>query len=188
MQAATLNPPQSPCSAVISVLNGIDRIVGIICRSVVLATGVALLVSIGTGVVARYVINVGGIHWAEELPKQLFTWFIMAGVVLALQSGSHIAVDLIMRFLGNNGKRFLIVFINLVICGAYIYMGLTAMEVADITAAEINPMLGTPGSLPFYALAAGSALTALSALTLAIRVALLGHEAAPQPNPEESVQ
>ena len=92
MQAATLNPPQSPCSAVISVLNGIDRIVGIICRSVVLATGVALLVSIGTGVVARYVINVGGIHWAEELPKQLFTWFIMAGVVLALQSGSHIAV------------------------------------------------------------------------------------------------
>lgn len=186
MLATTLNPPQT--SPVISVLDGIDRAVSLVCRSVVLATGVALLVSIGIGVAARYVIDVGGVHWAEELPKQLFAWFIMAGVVLALQGGNHIAVDLIMRFLGDNGKRFLIVFINLVICGAYIYMFMTAMEVADITAAEINPMLGTPGSLPFYSLAAGSALTALSALSLALRVAVLGHEAAPQPNPEESVQ
>ncbi len=186
MQATTINPPRS--SPVVSLLDSVDRAIGMLCRSVVLGVGVALLVSIGIGVAARYVINVGGIHWAEELPKQLFAWFIMAGVVLALQSGNHIAVDLIMRFLGDQAKRLLLVFINLVICGAYIYMCFTALEVADITAAEINPMLGTPGSLPFFALAAGSALTAASALTLALRVALLGADAAPQPNPEESVQ
>ena len=58
----------------------------------------------------------------------------------------------------------------------------------EVITAEINPMLGTPGSLPFYALAAGSALTALSALVLALRVAILGADAAPVANPEESVQ
>lgn len=186
MLATTLNPPRN--SPIIAVLDVVERAIGMLCRSVVLTTGVALLVSIGIGVAARYVINVGGVHWAEELPKQLFAWFIMAGVVLALQGGNHIAVDLIMRFLGDGGKRFLLVFVNLLIGGAYIYMFMTAMEVADITAAEINPMLGTPGSLPFYALAAGSALTAISALILALRIALLGAEAAPHANPEESVQ
>ncbi len=186
MLATTLHPPRT--SPVIAILDAVDRAIGMLCRSVVLATGVALLVSIGIGVVARYVIQVGGIHWAEELPKQLFTWFIMAGVVLALQTGNHIAVDLIFRFLSERGKRILIVLINLTICGAYCYLFSTAMEVAEITAAEINPMLGTPGSLPFYALAAGSALTALSALVLALRVAILGADAAPVANPEESVQ
>lgn len=182
---ATLTMSHSP---IVPILDAVDRGIATLCRSVVLLTGIALLVSIGTGVAARYVMNVGGIHWAEELPKQLFPWFIMAGVVLALQTGNHIAVDLVMRFLGETGKRLLIVLTNLIIAGAYIWLCLIGLEVAEITAAEINPMLGTPGSLPFYALAAGSALTALGALVLALRVALLGPAAAPQPNPEESVQ
>ncbi len=182
---ATLTMSHSP---IIPLLDGVDRGIATLCRSVVLLTGIGLLVSIGIGVAARYVIDVGGVHWAEELPKQLFPWFIMAGVVLALQTGNHIAVDLVMRFLGERGKQALIVLINLIIAGAYTYMFTVAMEVAEITSVEVNPMLGTPGSLPFYALAAGSALTALSALVLALRVALLGAEAAPEANPEESVQ
>jgi TRAP-type C4-dicarboxylate transport system permease small subunit len=93
-----------------------------------------------------------------------------------------------MRFLGERAKRMLIVFTNLLVCAAYVYLCATAVEVADIAAAERNPLLGTPGSLPFYALAAGSALTAIGALSIATRVWLLGAEAAPQGKPEDSVQ
>ncbi len=184
---AELQHTASGRSAIIQLLNGVDRVIGMVCKSVVLSTGVVLLLSIIIGVIARYVIQVGGVDWAEELPKQLFAWFIMAGVVLALQSGNHIAVDLILQFLPSPVKRLLISATNLMICGAYIYLMFTALEVAGIAAAERNPMLGTPNSLPFYALASGSLLTAIGALSISIKVFLLGAEARPQGSAEESV-
>ena len=174
-------------SSVISFLDSVDRLISLICRSVVLVTGITLLVSIIIGVIARYVIDVGGVDWAEELPKQLYTWFIMAGVVLALLGGNHIAVDLIYNFMKAPAKRILICVTNLLIFGAYVYLFFTALEVAGITALERNPMLGTPNSLPFYALAIGSLFTAIGALSISIRVFLLGADARPQGSAEESV-
>ena len=184
---AELKKTASERSGAIRFLDGVDKFIGLICRSAVLATGSALLVSIIVTVVARYVIDVGGIDWSEELPRQLFSWFIMAGVVLALQSGNHIAVDLIMNFLAAPAKRILVTATNLLICVGYVYLFLTALEVADIAAAEMNPMLGTPNSLPFYALAAGSLLTSIGALSISVRVFLLGADARPQGSAEESV-
>ena len=184
---AALQTTANERSTAIRFLDGVDRLIGLICKSVVLSTGVVLLFAIIIGVIARYVIDVGGVDWAEELPKQLYSWFIMAGIVLALQHGNHIAVDLIYNFLPKTGRQVLIVLSNLLICAAYIYLFITALEVAEIAAFETNPMLGTPNSLPFYALASGSLLTALGALSLSIRVFLLGPEARPQGAAEESV-
>jgi len=184
---AELSHTANERSTAIHFLDGVDKFIGLICRSIVLTTGVALLIAIIVAVIARYVIDVGGIDWAEELPRQLFSWFIMAGVVLALQHGNHIAVDLILNFLSSAAKRILISSTNLLICGAYVYLFFTALEVAGIAAAETNPMLGTPNSLPFYALAGGSLLTAIGALSISIRVFLLGADARPQGSAEESV-
>lgn len=174
-------------SGVIGFLDGLDRLIGLVCKSVVITTGMALLVAIAVAVVARYVITVGGIDWSEELPRQLFSWFIMAGVVLALQTGHHIAVDLIMQWLSSRAKRILIAGSNLLVGVAYLYLMSAALEVAEIASIERNPMLGTPNSLPFYAVGVGSGLTAIAAFSLAIRVALLGESARPQANHEESV-
>ena len=184
---AELQKSANEPATAIRILDGVDRFIGLICRSIVLATGSVLLISIIVAVVARYVIDVGGIDWSEELPRQLYSWFIMAGVVLALQQGNHIAVDLILNFLSAPAKRVLVSFTNLLICVAYVYLCFTALEVAGIAALETNPMLGTPNSLPFYALAGGSLLTAIGALSLSIRVFLLGPEARPQGAAEESV-
>lgn len=174
-------------SGAIRFLDGVDRLVGRICKFTVMTTGVVLLFAIIIGVIARYIIDVGGVDWAEELPKQIFPWFIMAGVVLALQTGNHIAVDLIYNYLNGPSKRVLVVTTNLFLCGAYAYLCLTALDVAEIAALERNPMLGTPNSLPFYALAIGSALTALSALVISVRVLLLGEAYHPHGSAEESV-
>ena len=169
----------------IACLDVADRGIGTVCRAVILTTGITLLVSITIGVVARYVIEVGGVDWAVELPRQLFAWFIMAGVVLALQTGNHIAVDLMLHALRPRARRVQIVLINLLIVAAYAYLTVVALQVAEIASIERNPMLGTPGSLPFYALAVGAALTGLAALSLALRVAILGAGAAPSGNPQE---
>ena len=174
-------------STAIQLLDGVDCVIGRVCKFVVMSTGVVLLFAIIIGVIARYVIDVGGVDWAEELPKQIFPWFIMAGVVLALQTGNHIAVDLIYNYLKGPAQRILIAATNLFICAAYVYLSVTALEVAEIAALERNPMLGTPNSLPFYALSIGAALTAVSALTIALRVILLGAEYRPHGSAEESV-
>ena len=123
-------------SGAIRFLDGVDRLVGRICKFTVMTTGVVLLFTIIIGVIARYVIDVGGVDWAEELPKQIFPWFIMAGVVLALQTGNHIAVDLIYNHLNGPSKRVLVVTTNLFLCGAYAYLCLTALDVAEIAALE----------------------------------------------------
>ena len=58
---------------------------------------------------------------------------------------------------------------------------------AEIASFERSPILQLPRNIGYYAIALAALLTALCSLTIAIRVALLGPEAAPQPNPEESV-
>ena len=78
---AALSTTAHERSTAIQLLDGVDRLIGLLCKSVVLSTGIVLLFAIIIGVVARYVIDVGGVDWAEELPKQLYSWFIMAGVV-----------------------------------------------------------------------------------------------------------
>jgi TRAP-type C4-dicarboxylate transport system permease small subunit len=184
----TPTPPVEAGGPLLSTLAAIDKALSAVCRTVVALTGAGLLVSITIGVVARYVIEVGGVDWAEELPKQLFAWFIMAGVVLAVQKGDHIAVDVVENLLPEGVKKPLIVAMNLLVTVAYLYLAWVAVEVAGIAAAEVNPVLGTPGSLPYFALVLGAILTAAGTLVVALRVAALGSIAAPKGRPEDSVQ
>lgn len=184
--ASELNPGRRP--PLIAAADRVDRVIVLLCKTIVVGSGVALLGAITIGVVSRYVVTVGGADWAEELPKQIFAWFIMAGVVLATHGGNHIAVDLIHGALPERIRAALIVGTNLLIAVAYIYLGLVAQQVAGIVALEINPILGTPGSIPYWALTGGSFLIALSALSIALRVTVLGSAAAPQGKAEDSVQ
>ncbi|HET6469310.1 MAG TPA: TRAP transporter small permease subunit [Geminicoccaceae bacterium] len=184
MAAAASKPA---ASRILMVADGIDWVVGVVCRTIVLVTVTVLLVVLGANVVARYALAQGGISGISEVPEQLFPWLIAAGIVLAVQHGAHIAVDLLLVSLGRNGRRLLIVFINVLVAVAYLVLLRVNLQVAAIAAAELSPILQLPRSLGYYALSFGTGLTALCSLTVALRVAVLGPEAAPQPNPEESV-
>lgn len=179
--------PADPASRVVAVTNGIDRLVAMLCKAVVLVTVIILLAVLGTNVVVRYLLAHGGVAWVIEIPEQLFPWLIAAGIVLAVQHGAHIAVDILLQSLGRNGRRFLIVAISLLITVAYLILLRVSLQVAEIAAFERSPILQLPRNIGYYAIALAALLTALCSLTIAIRVALLGPEAAPQPNPEESV-
>jgi TRAP-type C4-dicarboxylate transport system permease small subunit len=187
MSSAGNHQPTHGSSRLVRLLTGLDAVVGVACKTTLQVTGVTLLLAIGVGVVARYLIQVGGIDWAEELPKQIFTWFIMAGIVLAAQSGQHISVELLYRVIPEPLRRPLLTAVNLLVAVAYVRLAMAGFDVADITSAERNPMLGTPGSLPFYALAIGSVLTSVASFSIAARVWILGFDARPIANPEESV-
>jgi TRAP-type C4-dicarboxylate transport system permease small subunit len=180
-------PDRSAARRMVAVADGLDRVIGAVCRAIILVTVIVLLAILGANVVARYVLVQGGLHWVSEVPEQLFPWMIAAGIVLAVQHGAHIAVDIILGFLDRPGKRLLLIGISLLVAAAYVVLLIVALQTAEIAAAERSAILGLPRSLGYYALSFGAAFTAVCSLTVAIRIALIGPEAAPQPNPEESV-
>lgn len=178
--AATARPHPALAAAA-----AVDRAVSLLCQGVLLLTGVGLMGTLTANVIARYVLATGGFDWAEEVPQQLFPWFIMAGVVMAVQHGGHVAVEWLMGKLGREGKRAVLLAGHALVALSYAWLCWQALVVADIVAIERSPALGLPGSYSYWAIAAGCALLALSTATVAVRVALLGPEAMPQPTPEE---
>jgi TRAP-type transport system small permease protein len=172
-------------SALLIAADKADRGVALLCQGVLLVTGVALMGVLTANVIARYVLATGGFDWAEEVPEQVFPWFIMAGVALAVQHGGHIAVEWLLGKLGREGKRIVLLAGHALVVLAYILLCWQALQVAEIVAIERSPALGLPGSYGYWAIAAGCALLALGTVTVALRIALLGPEAMPQPSPEE---
>jgi TRAP-type transport system small permease protein len=171
--------------ALIAAADAVDRALALLCRGALLLTGLALMAVMTANVIARYVLATGGFDWAEEVPQQLFPWFIMAGVALAVQRGGHIAVEWLLGKLGRGAQRLVLLTGHAVVAAAYIALCRQALEVAEIVAIERSPALGLPGSYGYWAIAAGCALVVLGTLTVAVRVAVLGPEAMPQPVPEE---
>ncbi|WP_162002940.1 TRAP transporter small permease subunit [Microvirga tunisiensis] len=164
----------------------LDRVVGFTCRAVILLTGIALLAILTANVVARYVLESGGFRFAQELPERLFPWFIMAGVALAVQKGGHMAVESVLSRLNRQGARILLLVGHAINIASYAVLGWEAMGVADIVSIEKSPVLGLSSSYSYYALALGCIAVILTTFALALRVAVIGPEAMPTPDPEET--
>ena len=111
----------------------------LLCQGVLLLTGVVLMVVLTANVIARYVLATGGFDWAEEVPEQLFPWFIMAGVALAVQHGGHIAVEWLLGKLGREGKRVVLLAGHVLVIVAYLFLCWQALVVADIVVHRAQP-------------------------------------------------
>lgn len=184
-------PPDVPSGtvrrwgAVLGATAAVDRAVALLCQGALLLTGTVLMGVLTANVIARYGLAAGGFDWAEEVPQQVFPWFIMAGVVVAVQHGGHVAVEWLLGRLDRSGKRIVLLLGHALVALAYAVLCWQALEVAGIVAIERSPALGLPGSYGYWAIAAGCALLALGTVTIALRLALIGPEAMPQPKPEE---
>jgi TRAP-type C4-dicarboxylate transport system permease small subunit len=184
-EAVVLPDQPRPRSALLIAADKADQGVALLCQGVLLVTGVALVGVLTANVIARYVLATGGFDWAEEVPEQVFPWFIMAGVALAVQRGGHIAVEWLLGRLGRDGNRIVLLAGHVLVICAYTFLCWKALEVADIVALERSPALGLPKTYGYWAIAAGCALLALSTVSVAIRLAVIGPEALPRPTPEE---
>ncbi|MFC7738300.1 TRAP transporter small permease [Roseomonas sp. GCM10028921] len=183
--SAPANDEAPPRSALITATVAVDRGIALLCQGVLLLTGTALMAVMTANVVTRYVLASGGFDWAEEVPQQLFPWFIMAGVALAVQRGGHIAVEWLMGLLGREGRRAVLLAGHALVAVAYLVLCWQALQVAEIVSIERSPVVGLPGSYGYWAIAAGCVLLAIGTLTIAARIALTGPEALPTPSPED---
>lgn len=169
-----------------AIADGIERVIGAVCKMLIFATTIILLIVLGSNVVVRYAFEGGGIPWVSEVPEQLFPWMIAAGIILAVQHGAHIAVDVLFNLLGPHAARLLGVSIHLLVAVAYVVLFIVVLRVADIVAIERSPILQLPRSWGYYALAFAAGGTALGSLIISLRVALFGIDALPKGSTEEN--
>jgi len=166
--------------------DGIDKGISWLCQGILSLTGTVLMGALTANVIARYVLSTGGFDWAEEVPEQLFPWFIMAGVGLAVQNGGHVAVEWLLGKIGRSATNAVLLLGHVLVFATYVAVVVEALKVADIVAIEKSPVMGLPKTYGYWAIAFGSVLVALSTLTAFVRLLLIGPEARPVPAAAEA--
>lgn len=145
-----------------ALLKWIDRGIGAGCRWVLYLTLTVVFAILTANVVLRYVAGTS-LASASELPELLFPWMIMAGVVLAAQHGSHIAVVILTQKLGA-ARRWVLAGGSLVVAILYAALAVAAWPVLEIAADERSPILQVPGSVSVGCLVIGFVLLSLVTL------------------------
>jgi TRAP-type C4-dicarboxylate transport system permease small subunit len=165
--------------------SAIDYAVRRICEIILLITGSILMVTLTANVIARYVLSAGGFDWSEEIPEQLFPWFIMAGVALAVQHLGHVAVEWLHDIIRPSRLRAVLLAGHGLVLATYGLAVVQALIVADIVSIERSPVLGLPKTYGYWSIAVGGAMIALSTFAGMIRLVVIGPKGnALPPKPE----
>lgn len=144
------------------VLQSIDRAIGMACRGVLYLTLAVVFTILSANVGLRYLAGTS-LASASELPELLFPWMIMAGVVLAAQHNSHIAVVILTQKLGAS-RRWVLAGGALMVAVLYLSLAVTAWPLLEIAGDERSPILQVPGSFSVGCLMLGFTLLAIVTL------------------------
>lgn len=144
---------------VLTVARMVDHLIGMACRGVLYITLFSMFVILSANVGLRYAAG-SSLAAASELPELMFPWLIMAGVVLAAQHGSHIAIVILTQRLGQ-WRRWVLGAGSLVVAGLYGSLAVVAWPLVEIAADERTPIMQVPGSVSVSCLMLGFALLAI---------------------------
>jgi TRAP-type C4-dicarboxylate transport system permease small subunit len=145
-----------------AILHFIEQGIAAACRAVLYLTLGVVFFILSANVALRYVAGTS-IASASELPELLFPWMIMAGVVLAAQHGSHIAVVILTQKLGA-ARRWVLAAGTLTVAVLYAGLAVAAWPVMEIAADERSPILQVPGSVSVGCVLLGFALLSVVSL------------------------
>lgn len=140
----------------------VDHLIGVACRGVLYLSLSSMFLILSANVGLRYAAG-SSLAWASELPELMFPWLIMAGVVLAAQHGSHIAIVILTQRLGAM-RRWVLLAGSLVVAGLYASLAVVAWPLVEIAADERTPILKVPGSVSVSCMMLGFTLLAIVTL------------------------
>lgn len=141
----------------------LGRGIAVLCQAVLWVSTTVIFIILVINTVLRYATG-SSLQWANEVPELLFPWLVMSGVVLAAQSGAHIATTFLMESLPPAAQRPLGTLAWLVVSGLYTTLAVATFRMLDIVHDEKSPILGVPGSITYGCVMLGMALLALLAL------------------------
>lgn len=176
-----------PPGGLLRLADGLDRIISFVTRTVLMVSGLALLLLLFANVVARYAAG-SGLPFAQELPERLFPFFIVAGIALGAQRGAHMAVEALPEMFDRRGKQIIYVLAQLLVIFGNAIVMVLAFHVGNMSWIDLSPVLNLPATYSYFALAGGAALVILATAAVVIRLIRIGPEALPIPNPEETGQ
>jgi TRAP-type C4-dicarboxylate transport system permease small subunit len=145
------------------------------------------MVALSANVIARYFLATGGFDWSEEIPEQLFPWFIMAGVALAVQRLGHVAVEWLYDVIRPSRLRMVLLLGHVIVIVTYGLVVVQALTVADIVSIERSPVLGLPKTYGYWSIAVGGAMIACSTFAGMIRLVVNGPRRGSFPVQPESI-
>lgn len=141
----------------------VERTLVAVCRLVLWSSTTVIFLILVTNTGLRYATG-SSLQWANEVPELLFPWLVMAGVVLAAQSGAHIATTFLMDSLGERTRRPVATASWLVVAGLYGTLAVATWRLLPIVHDEKSPILGMPGSITYACVMGGMAMLAVLAL------------------------
>lgn len=156
-------------------MNHIERLVVLLCRSVLWLSTSVIFGILVANTVLRYATG-SSLQWANEVPELLFPWLVMSGVVLAAAHGAHITTSFLMDAVPAHVRRIVSTGVWLTVVGLYATLSWATWQMLEIAHDEKSPILQVPGSITYGCVMVGMAMLAL----IALKSAWLAWAAAPQ--------
>lgn len=150
-------------------MNLIERLISVVCKSVMWVATVVIFLILCANTVLRYATG-SSLQWASEVPELLFPWLVMSGVVLAATHGAHITTAFLMERLPPMAQRLTGVGVWLLVAGLYLTLSWATFRMIEIVHDEKSPILRVPGSVTYGCVLAGMLMLAVLALASAWRV------------------
>jgi TRAP-type C4-dicarboxylate transport system permease small subunit len=110
----------------------------------------------------------------------MFPWLVMAGVVLAAQYGSHIAISWFLDRIPVSARRVIVVLNCFILMAAYAALAWGTYTLMPIVSSERTQVLQVPSSVTYSCMLAAFLLMIVTSLTQAIRLIITKGSDAPK--------
>jgi TRAP-type C4-dicarboxylate transport system permease small subunit len=162
-------------AALLAAARLVDVFVGKVCRSVLVITGLALLVVLIGTVAVRY-FHGASVRYDAELIALTFPIFVSAGIAEAARQGAHVATQIMLKVLNDVWRPRLAIFIHAATATAYLYLAWYAFLNALIAHDERSTILRVPGSVGYGSLSVGLGLIGICSLAAIVRLLIAGEK------------
>jgi len=149
--------PTRPANAASRIIGAATRYVDIALEAVCIVLLTIAVSATLTQVFFRYVLN-ASLSWPEELARWAFVWLVFLGMAIGVHRGSHIAIDLLARFLPKGWLPYRALTINAVLAATSVVLVVHGADMVG-RSTYVSPALGLPFTYLYLAVPLGGALS-----------------------------
>lgn len=137
----------------------LDRAIGPVVDWIVGGLVGALVTLVGSGVLARYVLNYS-LAWSDELAGLGFVWLTLLGSVAACRRRTHMAMGFFPKWFGPTGQRRIGLYVNVGILVFLVAMVVEGIHLTAVTFGDKSAVLRIPVGLSYLSLPVAGILMA----------------------------
>ena len=112
-------------------------------HAVLAGSMITMVALVFVNVVLRYGFN-SGIAESEDIARFIFIWMVFIGSILAMQEGTHLGTDILLKSLGPRARKSCVIVSHVLMCFAF-----TLLLWGSWTQAELNAGVFALGAVPY---------------------------------------